>query len=118
MQTDVQEATGGRIIRQALCDGARSPARPSPATAPSTLALPALLTDEQAAAFMGISKRKFHELRNEPWMPRPIVLGPRLVRWSRAELDHAVASMPRQEHASEPAQLRRGRIEAMKRGGK
>jgi hypothetical protein len=38
-------------------------------------------------------------------------------RWPRAELEAAIASMPRQEQApSEPAQLRRQRIERMKAG--
>ena len=80
--------------------------------------VPALLTDEQAAAFFGISVRKFHELRSERagWMPAPIVLGPRLLRWSRSELEGAVQSMPRQQRASEPAQLLRARIEKLKAG--
>lgn len=79
---------------------------------------PALLSDDQAAAYLGISVRRFHELRAEPWLPKPITLGPRLLRWSRVELDQAVASMPRKtEAAAEPAQLRRGKIEAMKAGG-
>ena len=64
-----------------------------------------------------MSIRKFHDLRNEDWMPRPVVLGPRLLRWPRAELEHAVAAMPRQQKpGAEPAQLLRGRIERMKRG--
>lgn len=77
---------------------------------------PVLLTDEQSAALLGVSKRKFRELCAEPWAPRPVVLGPRLVRWSRAELEQAIAAMPRQETAEEPAALRRARIDAMKKG--
>ncbi|MCP5283950.1 MAG: hypothetical protein H6933_03525 [Burkholderiaceae bacterium] len=79
-----------------------------------------LLTSEQAAREMfGISERAFHALRGEPWMPTPVTLGPRTVRWVRHELEAAVAQMPRQssDGAAEPVQLRRGRIEAMKRGG-
>lgn len=80
---------------------------------------PALLADEQAAEYLSVSVRKFHELRSESWMPRPVVLGPRLLRWARAELDAAIAGMPRQQEASaEPAQLRRGKIEAIKAGGR
>lgn len=75
-----------------------------------------LFTDAEAAAYYGISRTKFHELRHEAWMPKPVVLGPRLLRWSRAELDAAIARMPRQEHPQEPEQLRRAKIEKMKRG--
>lgn len=78
---------------------------------------PVLLSDDQAAACLGVSVRKFHELRAQPWMPRPVVLGPRLLRWPRAELEQAVAGMPRQETAaSEPAQLRRAKIDRIKQG--
>lgn len=82
----------------------------------STGVAPILLTDAQAAECMGISRRKFHELRDEPWMEKPIVLGPRLLRWSRAALEAAIANMPRQQSAEEPPQLRRARIEGMKKG--
>jgi predicted DNA-binding transcriptional regulator AlpA len=95
-------------------------ARSSPGSASpcqSTGVAPALLTDEQAAQCMNISRRTFRQLQGKQWMPRAIVLGPRLVRWSRIELEEAVRAMPRQQDASEPAQLRRSRIEAMKRRG-
>ena len=79
---------------------------------------PVLLTDTQAAACLGVSVRKFHDLRSESWMCRPVVLGPRLLRWPRAELEAAVASMPRQATpGDEPAQLLRGRIERAKKTG-
>lgn len=83
---------------------------------PGTSFFPVLLNDDQAAACLGVSVRKFHMLRAEPWMVKPVVLGPRLLRWPRAELEQAVLAMPRQQHpASEPAQLRRAKIEAMKK---
>lgn len=77
---------------------------------------PILLTDEQCAAVLGIGVRTFHSLRDEPWMPRPIVLGPRLLRWAGTELEAAVLNMPRQTERCEPAELRRSRIERLKRG--
>lgn len=77
-----------------------------------------LLSDIQGAHCMSISRRKFNELRNEPWMPKPIVLGPRLVRYLRTELEQAIANAPRQDKASEPTQLLRGKIERMKRGAR
>jgi predicted DNA-binding transcriptional regulator AlpA len=76
-----------------------------------------LLTDKQVADCLGIGLSTLHELRGQPWFPRPIQLSSRIVRWSRIELEHAVANMPRQEQPSEPAQLRRGRIESLKRTG-
>lgn len=80
---------------------------------------PALLTDDQAAEFLGVSCRKFHELRGQPWWTvKAVVLGPRLLRWPAAELAQAIATMPRQEAAGdEPAHLRRAKIDAMKARG-
>jgi len=98
--------------------GAASSATPRPVPALSAFIVPVLLDDDQSAACLGVSKRKFHELRAEAWMPRPVVLGPRLLRWPRAELEQAVTSMPRQETtSSEPAHLRRGKIESLKKRG-
>lgn len=88
----------------------------APAQAPTIM--PALFTSEQAAAYMGISEAKFHELRDEPWMAASISLSVRMVRWARADLDAAIAAMPRQARRSaEPAQLLRTRIERAKRTG-
>ncbi len=85
---------------------------------PSATITPALLTTEQAAAYLGLSEAKFHELRGEPWMCAPIPLGPRFVRWARTDLDDAIAAMPRKvSKPAEPAQLLRGRIERMKSTG-
>ncbi len=85
---------------------------------PVRFASAALLTDEQAAReVLGISPRTFAEVMKESWMPRPIQLGPRLRRWSRLELEAAIQNAPRQaEPASEPAQLRRAKIDRMKAG--
>ena len=81
----------------------------SPAKAQSAI----LLTDNRAAAALGISVRKFHELRH--LLPPPVQLGPRCVRWIRSELEEAAASLPRQDRPVEPAQLLRGKIEAIKK---
>jgi len=79
---------------------------------------PALFTTEQAAAYLGMSEAKFHEMRGEPWMCAPIPLGPRFVRWARTDLDAAIAAMPRQAaRPGEPTQLLRGKIERMKATG-
>lgn len=114
--TTSRQAGGHGVRQNYAAETAGAPiASPSPYQSPTFP--PALLTDEQAAQCMGISRRTFRQLQGHPWMPKAIVLGPRLVRWSRAELEQAVAVMPRQQDLSEPAQLRRSRIEGMKRGG-
>ena len=96
--------------------GSRSGSQQSSA-ASAAAAFPVLLNDDQAAACLGVSVRKFHDLRKEEWMPRPVVLGPRMLRWPRAEIEAAVATMPRLAEAGpEPAQLRRAKIERMKSG--
>jgi predicted DNA-binding transcriptional regulator AlpA len=89
----------------------------APAAAPLALIAPALLTTPQAAAYLGMSEAKFHELRDEPWMCAPIALGPRLLRWARADLDAAIVAMPRRSSAGEPAQLARARIDRAKATG-
>ena len=104
------------IARAAGSSGAETTTLSARSYAPAIA--PRLLTSEQAAAYLGMSEAKFHELRDEPWMCEPIPLGPRMVRWSRADLDAAIAAMPRQARRSaEPAQLLRTRIERAKRTG-
>jgi hypothetical protein len=89
----------------------------APSASPSTTRV--LLTSAEAARLIfGVSERKFHEMRSLPWMPQPRVLGPRLVRWVRDELEHAARNIPSDAAApAEPPQLRRARIEAMKCAG-
>lgn len=82
-----------------------------------SILVPILLNDDQAAAVLGVSTRMFHALREQPWMPRAIRLGPRALRWARSELEAAVQTMPRQDAGLEPAHLRRARIEALKSRG-
>src|SRR5687768_13827048 len=106
--------TGRHDVRQTIPSVAAVSVPKSVSAGLSPTLVPALLADDQAAQLLGVSTRKFHELRQEPWMPRPVVLGPRLVRWARTELEAAVSSMPRQQESREPAQLRRARIEGMK----
>lgn len=81
--------------------------------------LPVLLTDAQAAKLWGIGVSKFHQFRasGADWFPRAIQLSPRIVKYARSEVEAAVARMPRQQAATQPEELRRARIERMKRGG-
>ena len=69
-----------------------------------------LLNASQAGAMYGISERMFHDLRRRGVVPAPIVLGPRLLRWSRKELEAAIEKLPRASaHAAEPEQLQKGK---------
>ena len=68
-----------------------------------------LLTEEEAAAALRVSRRTFQSLRDEEWMPKAILLGPRILRWSADELRKAIAGMPRLENKRQalPDSLRR-----------
>jgi predicted DNA-binding transcriptional regulator AlpA len=90
---------------------------PYPNTVPPSAGTPTsiLLTTEEAAAALGLPVRTFHTLRREPWMPAPIVLGPRLVRWAHSELMAAVGRMPRAAATDEPAQLAAARLRGRSR---
>ena len=103
-----QTPKGDAAPRQARCESAAVP--------PSA---PVLLTDAQAARLWGIGVSKFHQLRasGASWFPRPIQLSARVVRYSRLEVEAAVANMPRQVDAEQPEALRRARIERMKQTG-
>lgn len=69
-----------------------------------------LLSDAEGAALYGVSLRTFMSMQHEPYFPEPVVLGPRLKRHHRAELEAAIANMPRQQRpAAEPLQLAKGR---------
>ena len=95
-----------QTVRQGPMGATASSKTPPPSAKPSA----ALLTPAQAARdVFGISERSFHELRKSAWMPKPVVLGPRLIRFVRAELEAACAAMPRGTVA-EPGQLSRSRI--------
>jgi len=103
----LQSAPQAGAAKADAVDSASKSARRKPQ--PSAQAT--LLTAAQAAReIFGIGERTFLELRDEEWMPLPVVLGPRLLRWHRQELVEAAQRMPRAKRASpEPAHLRRAR---------
>lgn len=110
------DTTGGSNDRQPTGersgrghDGTRS-------TRKSALLSPAggLMTEHQFAARLQISERKFHELRAQGVVGPPLVLGPRLSRWTEADYDAALCNLPRKHEREEPAQLLRKRIERLK----
>lgn len=78
------------------------------ATIPAKSQLPALLNEGQAAALLGIGRRKFHDVRQQPWFAEictAVELGPRALRWHRDELLAAVKNAPRVTKKAEPKQL-------------
>ena len=77
---------------------------------------PPPLLSERAfrAALGGMSERKFQELRVTGVVDPPLMLGPRVSRWTPQDVAATVARLPRREKAPEPetlAQGRRARIE-------
>lgn len=78
-----------------------------------------LLNFAELQAKLNVSERTARKIVAEPWMPDPIELGPRALRWVETEIDEALAARAprRAEPADEPAQLLRGKIERMKRAG-
>lgn len=111
-------AVDGTGTKQAPCihveHGVKAPASPTHPTAAR-----GLLSDRQAAEFLGIGERTFLGiLSTADWLPAPIVLGPRLRRWDAAELLTAVRTRaPRGNRPAEPEQLRRARIERQRSTG-
>lgn len=85
---------------------------------PIPLVTPVLLSDAQARQLVNVGERTWAELvATADWLPAPITLGPRLRRWNRDELIEALRTrVPRGNRGSEPAQLRRARIDRMKAG--
>lgn len=82
----------------------------SPSVDATAVSVRMLLSEKEAAFLWGMSERKFADLCKEPWMPKPLELGPRLLRWSRAELDAAVANMPRKSARTVPTELAARRV--------
>lgn len=80
--------------------------------APSSL----LLTARQGADLLGVSLRMFHGMR--ALLPKPVVLGPRCVRWRREDLLQYVQTLQAAtEPRPEPQQLRAGRDKRKGSGG-
>jgi hypothetical protein len=55
---------------------------------------------------LGISERRYHELRREPGFPEAVLLGARCVRWHRDELATYAKGLPRVTVLPEPKHLR------------
>ena len=90
-----------------------SPHQPGPINAGRLAALekrsapPPLLSFKQAAELIGVSVRTFRTMMEEPWMPAPVELAPRVQKIVRDELLVAIASRAprRSTRGVEPAQL-------------
>ena len=108
-----QDIVDGQSVRQSQRRAEQS-GRPAPQPASPSPA--ALWNEAQAAAFYGVSGRKFAEMRAANMVPEPVVLGPRALRWIPEECHAAALTLPRLGKPTEPAQLARARIERMKAG--
>jgi hypothetical protein len=85
----------------------------APSAAPAGKGL--LSFAEVGADVLGVSERKAHDVIKQLGVV-PVVLGPRCVRIVRAELEAALANLPRRVEVAEPACLLRGKVERLKRG--
>jgi hypothetical protein len=64
-----------------------------------------LLNEGEAAAFFGVGRRKFQDMRRQPWFTAvctAVELGPRALRWHRDELMAAAKNAPRVTKLAEP----------------
>ena len=113
-----KQVAGGSALRQTVTEGAPIAAAFGSYASQSPSGGRILLSDDEGAALYGVGLRTFLELQREPWFPRPVMLGPRMKRHLRSELEAAVSSMPRPPRPAEPAQLLRGKIERLKRAGR
>jgi hypothetical protein len=59
---------------------------------------------------LGVSTRTFEDLMHEPYLPAPVQLGPRLLRWSFEELRAAIPRMPRQLEKQQPVRQQIARL--------
>lgn len=53
----------------------------------STPSAPALLTREEICRELGISRSSSYRLERNGYLPPPLVIGPRTIRWRRADLE-------------------------------
>lgn len=108
---------GGHNVRQtALQISAAGPVKPMTAILSASLATgKVLVTFAEAGAMLGVSERKAQII--VPTLVTPVVLGPRCVRIVRAELEAAVANLPRRTDPVEPVQLLKARVAKLKRDG-
>lgn len=54
-----------------------------------------MVTADEFAAMLCVSKRKLVAMKSAGQLPRPVALpGGRLIRWRRAEVDAWIASLP------------------------
>ncbi len=74
----------------------------------------------EVARKASVSERTAHGFAKQTWFPFSVDLGSsKIRRWIEHEVDHALASRPRVvAPAPEPAQLRRGKVEASKARGR
>jgi predicted DNA-binding transcriptional regulator AlpA len=99
-----EAAVDGITVRQTPQEMKKNTADPR-RSARASLA-PAFLNAKQAAELLGVSERKFIQLRAAGVVPPALELGPRALRWSRDELlAHIAATAPRVRLQGAPASI-------------
>lgn len=69
-----------------------------------------LLTARETASLIGFSLRMLHYLRKQEHFPKPIILGPRAVRWRRRDIEAWVDGLAaNNDFLPEPLQLLQAR---------
>jgi len=107
--------TGGTTRRQSPAPVLAKPGEAAQSASQSAARV-LLSPAETARQVFGVSLRKFQDMRKAEWMPRPVVLGPKVIRYIRHEVVQALANMPRHTTLAEPAELQRGLTKGAKQG--
>lgn len=68
-----------------------------------------------ARAIFSCSERQFYKLRQREGFPAPVMLGPRIVRYRRAELEAFVDTLVAPSANQEPEQLAAGKARKARR---
>lgn len=68
----------------------------------------AALSAAQAAQFLNVSERRFHQLRHDPAFPKARAIGTR-IRWVADELVAYLKALPPAQKRAEPDQLKHSR---------
>jgi predicted DNA-binding transcriptional regulator AlpA len=66
-----------------------------------------LITINEAAEVLGVSRRTIYLLRDRPAFPKPVAFSTRTVRFVRSELLEYATSYCRQEHKYVPPQFQK-----------
>lgn len=110
-----------RVVTQRTPAAQGLPVAESPLAHPAGKPVPAALSVRALCERLDISESTFHRMRDEDWMPRPIMLSPKVCRWIWTEVEDALRMRaPRLAVGAnaEPEGMAAGRAERQARGGR